>query len=448
MTSRHCILPVVLALAAVLGNTSAAQQTLAPTPPMGWNSWDSYGPAIHEDEVKANVDAMAARLKPFGWQYVVVDIEWYQPDAHAHGYIARGKVTMDQFGRFVPSLNRFPSAANGNGFRDLADYAHRRGLKFGIHIMRGIPREAVDRNLPIEGTSYHAADVADKVDVCHWEGMEDTYGVDMSKPGAQAYYDSIARLYGSWGVDYVKADDMSLPFHGAEIHALRAALNKSGRPIVLSLSPGPAPVDRYEQLKADAQLWRISNDFWDRWKDIRAQFDLMAQWQGKVHANGFPDADMLPLGHIGIRAERGDDRKSLLTQDEQYTLMSLWSIFRYPLMMGGDLPTSDSFTYGLLTNAEVLDVDQHSDNGREAYRDANIIVWTADDPRRGAKYVGVFNVGDAMQTVDLPWSRIGLPWEGAAVRDLWLHKDSGKATALTVALRPHASVLYRVSQGR
>jgi hypothetical protein len=391
---------------------------------------------------------MAARLKPFGWQYVVVDIEWYQPDAHAHGYIARGKVTMDQFGRFVPSLNRFPSAANGNGFRDLADYAHRRGLKFGIHIMRGIPREAVDRNLPIEGTSYHAADVADKVDVCHWEGMEDTYGVDMSKPGAQAYYDSIARLYGSWGVDYVKADDMSLPFHGAEIHALRAALNKSGRPIVLSLSPGPAPVDRYEQLKADAQLWRISNDFWDRWKDIRAQFDLMAQWQGKVHANGFPDADMLPLGHIGIRAERGDDRKSLLTQDEQYTLMSLWSIFRSPLMMGGDLPTSDSFTYGLLTNAEVLDVDQHSDNGREAYRDANIIVWTADDPRRGAKYVGVFNVGDAMQTVDLPWSRIGLPWEGAAVRDLWLHKDSGKATALTVALRPHASVLYRVSQGR
>jgi hypothetical protein len=355
---------------------------------------------------------------------------------------------MDQFGRFVPSLNRFPSAANGNGFRDLADYAHRRGLKFGIHIMRGIPREAVDRNLPIEGTSYHAADVADKVDVCHWEGMEDTYGVDMSKPGAQAYYDSIARLYGSWGVDYVKADDMSLPFHGAEIHALRAALNKSGRPIVLSLSPGPAPVDRYEQLKADAQLWRISNDFWDRWKDIRAQFDLMAQWQGKVHANGFPDADMLPLGHIGIRAERGDDRKSLLTQDEQYTLMSLWSIFRSPLMMGGDLPTSDSFTYGLLTNAEVLDVDQHSDNGREAYRDANIIVWTADDPRRGAKYVGVFNVGDAMQTVDLPWSRIGLPWEGAAVRDLWLHKDSGKATALTVALRPHASVLYRVSQGR
>ena len=448
MTSHPRNLPVILALAAALGSTAVAQQQLASTPPMGWNSWDSYGPAIREDEVKANVDSMAARLKPFGWQYVVVDIEWYQPDAHAHGYIARGKVTLDQYGRFVPSPNRFPSAANGNGFKSLADYAHSKGLKFGIHIMRGIPREAVDKNLPIEGSSYHGGDVADKVNVCHWAGMEDTYGVDMSKPGAQAYYDSIARLYASWGVDYVKADDMSRPFHGREIHALRTALNKTGRPIVLSLSPGPAPVDRYEELKSDAQLWRISNDFWDRWKDIRAQFELMKQWQGKVHSNGFPDADMLPLGHIGIRAERGDDRKSLLTQDEQYTLISLWSIFRSPLMMGGDLPTSDLFTYGLLTNAEVLDVDQHSDNGHEAYRDTNIIVWTADDPKSGAKYVGVFNVGDAMQKIEMPWTKIGLSWEGPAVRDLWRHEDNGMMTSLKLSLRPHASVLYKVSKRR
>jgi hypothetical protein len=223
MTSLRRNLPVVFTLAAVLGSTAVAQRLLAPTPPMGWNSWDSYGPAIREDEVKANADAMASRLKPYGWQYLVVDIEWYQPDAHAHGYIARGKVTMDQYGRFVPSPNRFPSAANGNGFKGLADYVHGKGLKFGIHIMRGIPREAVDRNLPIEGSSYHAADIADKVNICHWAGMEDTYGVDMSKPGAQAYYDSIARLYASWGVDYVKADDMSRPFHGSEIHALRTA---------------------------------------------------------------------------------------------------------------------------------------------------------------------------------------------------------------------------------
>ena len=381
MKSSARILSTVLtvtAFAMVATAARAADTLLAPTPPMGWNSWDSFGPSVRENEVKANADAMAAKLARFGWQYVVVDIEWYQPNARAHGYIPHGIVTLDPYGRFIPSLNRFPSAANGAGFKPLADYVHSKGLKFGIHIMRGIPREAVDKNLPIKGTSFHASDVADKINVCKWEGMEDTYGVDMSKPGAQAYYNSIAALYASWGVDFVKADDMSLPYHGPEIHALSVALKKTGRPIVLSLSPGPAPIEEYEDLKANAQMWRISNDFWDRWIDIKKQFDLMKAWQGKVHTGGWPDADMLPLGHIGIRAERGDDRASLLTHDEQYTLMSMWSIFRSPLMFGGDLPSSDAFTVGILTNPDVLEVDQHSANGREVYRDGGTIAWIAD----------------------------------------------------------------------
>src|SRR6202041_3272487 len=159
-----------------------------------------------------------------GWKYIIVDIERYQPKARAHGYIPRGEVSLDDYGRFLPSANRFPSAVNEVGFKPLADYVHSKGLKFGIHIMRGIPREAVDKNLPIKGTSFHAADVADKINVARWKGMEDTYGVDMTKPGAQAYYDSIAQLYASWGVDFVKADDMSAPYRGAEIHALSIAL--------------------------------------------------------------------------------------------------------------------------------------------------------------------------------------------------------------------------------
>ncbi len=419
---------------------------LAPTPPMGWNSWDSYGPAIREDEVKANVDAMASRLKSSGWQYIVVDIEWYQPDAHAHGYIARGRVDMDANGRFVPSPTRFPSAANGAGFKALADYAHSKGLKFGIHIMRGIPREAVDQNLPIEGTSFHAADVADKVNVCRWKGMEDTYGVDMSKPGAQAYYDSIARLYARWGVDYVKADDMSRPFRGPEIEALHTALSKSGRPIVLSLSPGPAPVDQYEVLKANAQLWRISNDFWDRWQDVKAQFRLMKNWQGKVQAGGFPDADMLPLGHIGIRAERGVDRNSLLTHDEQITLMSQWSIFRSPLMMGGDLPTSDDFTFSMLTNNEILAVNQHSSNGHQSYESGTLVAWTADIPDGKGKYVSMTNLGDSEANVNVPWKDLDVSYARPAVRDLWAHKDGGRVESVQVTLRPHATMLWKVSQ--
>jgi hypothetical protein len=422
-----------------------AQERLAPTPPMGWNSWDVFGPSVREAEVKSNADFMSARLAAHGWRYIIVDIEWYAPDAHAAGYIPGGRVVMDQYGRFLPSPNRFPDAADGAGFRPLADYVHGKGLQFGIHIMRGIPREAVNKNTPIEGSPYHAADIADKQDVCHWEGMEDTYGVDMNKPGAQDYYDSIARLYAQWGVDYVKADDMSRPFHKAEIHALSTALKKTGRPIVLSVSPGPAPVAQYDDLKADAQMWRISDDFWDRWVDIRKQFDLTAAWQGKSHPGGWPDADMLPLGHIGIRAERGVDRPSLLTHDEQITLMSLWSIFRSPLMFGGDLGTSDAFTISLLSNDEVLDVDQKSFGGREAYRKDSIIAWTANSSDGHSRYVAVFNIGDADRDVELSFKTLGLPPSMFQVRDLWASKTLGSVDGIKLSLRPHASVLYKLS---
>jgi alpha-galactosidase len=443
--SHSIIALTICTITAFCSPDNSPDKMLAPTPPMGWNSWDSFGPAVREDEVKANTDAMAAKLARFGWQYIIVDIEWYQPNAKSHGYIPRGEVTMDQYGRFVPSSNRFPSAVNDAGFKSLADYVHSKGLKFGIHIMRGIPREAVDKNLPIKGTKFHAADVADKVNVCKWRGMEDTYGIDMSKPGAQAYYDSIAELYASWGVDYVKADDMSRPYRGSEIHALSVALKKTGRPIVLSLSPGPAPVDKYEDLKANAQLWRISNDFWDRWVDVKKQFDLMKNWEGTVHPNGWPDADMLPLGHIGIRAERGDDRASLLTHDEQYTLMSLWSIFRSPLMLGGDIPSSDSFTIEILTNSEVLDVNQHSDNGHQSFRDGSTVVWTADIPGSKSKYVALFNIGDTANDINLPWSSVEIAASKATVRDLWLHTDSKDVDAIHLSLRPHASILVKVT---
>jgi alpha-galactosidase len=434
------------AAAFTLFSNAFGQASLAPTPPMGWNSWDSFGPSVREPEVKSNADFMSAKLASHGWQYIVVDIEWYAPDAHAAGYIPRGRVSMDAYGRFVPAPNRFPTAVNGAGFKPLSDYVHSKGLKFGIHIMRGIPRNAVDENLPIEGTHFHAADIADKQNICHWNGMEDTYGVDMSKPGAQAYYDSIARLYAQWGVDYVKADDMSRPYHKAEIHALSMALKKTGRPIVLSLSPGPAPIAEYDNLKANAELWRISNDFWDRWVDVLKQFDLTAAWQGKSHPGGWPDADMLPLGHIGIRAERGVDRSSLLTHDEQITLMSLWSIFRSPLMFGGDLATSDAFTVGLLTNQNVLDVDQKSSDGRQAYSQNSIIAWTANGQDPHSKYVAIFNTSDAPKAIDLPFQTLGLPTGTFQVRDLWASKDIGSTDRVKISLRPHAAVLYKVVQ--
>jgi hypothetical protein len=441
---------IVLGLAALPATAVDAQpltELLAPTPPMGWNSWDCYGPSVTEKEVKANADYMAKHLAQHGWQYVVVDIQWSEPNAGAHGYRPNAELVMDEYGRLTPALNRFPSAENGQGFKPLADYVHSLGLKFGIHIMRGIPRQAVAKNLPVLGTNLRAGDVANPKSICAW--LTDMYGVDMTKPGGQAYYDSIVKLYAQWGVDYIKADDMSSPYHRDEIAALSQAIKKSGRPIVLSLSPGPAPLEQAEDLKKHAQLWRISGDFWDNWKSLKEQFSLCRAWAPHTVPGHWPDADMLPLGRIGIRGERGDDRHTNFTQDEQFTHMTLWSISRSPLMFGGDLPSNDAFTLALLTNDEVLAVDQHSIGNHELYAERNQVVWVASVPDSQDKYLALFNLDDhAPATMRVKCTQSNLSGQ-CTVRDLWQHKDLGNPGGkLSVEVRPHGARLFRIHPAR
>ncbi|SPE37368.1 Glycoside hydrolase, clan GH-D [Candidatus Sulfopaludibacter sp. SbA6] len=426
-----------------IARLAAAADSPAPTPPMGWNSWDSYGTGVTEAEVRANAGYMAARLKSHGWQYVVVDIQWSEPNPQVHGYRPNTELAMDQYGRLLPAPNRFPSAANGKGFAPLADAIHRQGLKFGIHIMRGIPRRAVSANLPVFGASAHAADIADPQSICRWN--TDMYGVDMSKPGAQDYYNSILQLYAGWGVDYIKADDIATPFHGEEIAALHRAIQKTGRAIVLSLSPGPADVARASFYAENANLWRISGDFWDRWQDLRANFALLNTWSTHVQPGAWPDADMLPLGRIGIRAERGNDRPTRLTRDEQRTLMSLWSIARSPLMFGGDLPSNDQFTLSLLANDETIAVNQKATHSRQLFERAGRIAWISEAEGSNARYLAVFNVGDKEPAeIHVEWSDLGLPPK-CGLRDLWERKDLGTAPGgYTFQVGPHASGLYRV----
>lgn len=436
-----------IALFTVLSLPACSQTSLAPTPPMGWNSWDSFGTTVTEDEVKANADYMAAHLASHGWQYIVVDIQWSEPHPQTHGYRANADLVMDDYGRLIPAPARFPSAANGQGFKALADYVHQKGLLFGIHIMRGIPRRAVDASLPIEGSKYHAADIADKQSICRWNG--DMYGVDTSRPGGQDYYDSIARLYASWGLDFIKADDMfSYPTgdHNPEIAALHAAIVKTGRPIVLSLSPGTRDTSRAEFLSQNAQMWRISGDFWDRWVDLKAQFARYRAWQPFVKVGHWPDGDMLPLGHIGIRAERGDPRMSLLTHDEQRMLMTLWFIARSPLMFGGNLPDNDALTLSLMDNDEALSVNQHATSSHELFTRGNQVAWVAEIAGSPERYLAVFNIGDTgEEPVQINWSDVGLP-PSCAERDLWARKDVGTVKdGQTFKLLPHTAGLYKLT---
>jgi hypothetical protein len=415
---------------------------------MGWNSWDSYGTTVTEAQVKANTDAVARDLASHGWQYIVVDIQWYEPNAQGHDYAPGAKLAMDEYGRLLPAVNRFPSSANGQGFKPLADYIHSKGLKFGIHIMRGIPRQAVEQNTPIKGAQYHAADIADKENGCRWN--PDMWGVDTTKPGSQAYYDSLAELYALWGVDFIKADDMgSHLYQPAEMKALSLAIRKTGRSIVLSISPGPAPLSEVQFFQKYAQMWRISDDFWDDWKLLKEQFDRTRDWALYVGRNDtWPDADMLPLGKLRVTAKEGGGSPTKFTPDEQKTLLTLWCIFRSPLIFGGDLTSLDPATLALITNDEVLAVSQHSYGNHQSLEEGAIRTWTAAGSVRGEYYIAVFNLGDESTTVSLPWNRFFHVGSTAEVRDLWARKTLGRESGIEVNLRPHASALYRISNFR
>lgn len=368
-------------------------QTWALTPPMGWNSWDCYGPSVVESEVKANADYMAANLKQYGWEYIVVDIRWYVDNQTSGTYNAYANSTFiyDQYGRYMPSPTRFPSSANGEGFKPLADYIHGKGLKFGIHIMRGVPNVAVTNKLPVkDGNGKTAADIYTTADQCTW--LQDNYTV-LPVAGAQEYYNSIFNLYASWGVDFVKCDDLSRPYHTDEINMLRNAIDQCGRPIVLSMSPGETPVEDYDHARTHANQWRTVDDFWDNWSQLNYSFTVCNKWSPYIAHGTWPDADMLPLGHISIRGERGVDRQTLFTQDEQYTLMTLWSIFKSPLMFGGNLPDNTTFTKNLITNDEVLAMHKSVVNNKQWYNANDLIAWTGDDPNNGDKFVALFNNG-------------------------------------------------------
>jgi hypothetical protein len=366
----------------------------AATPPMGWNSWDCYGPTVTEAEVKANADYMAKYLKPYGWDYIVVDIRWYVGNDKAHGYNEKDPdYVLDQYGRFLPAVNRFPSAAGGKGFKPLANYLHKKGLKFGIHIMRGIPVIAVKQNLPIKGTNVTARDIFSDKDQCSW--LRDMYTVVPGKPGAQEYYNSLFELYASWGLDFVKIDDLSSPIYfEEEINMIRKAIDRTGRKIVLSTSPGETPIAHAGHVQKNANMWRTVGDFWDSWQQLKEHFEVFERWNKWRSYGAYPDGDMLPMGKIGIRAERGNPRMTNFTPDEQYTLMTLWSIFKSPLMFGGNLPDNNPFTLSLLTNKKVLKVLNESINNKPLFTDENKAAWIADEPGTGAKYLAVFNTTD------------------------------------------------------
>ena len=389
------------------------------TAPMGWNSWDCYGASVDEKTVRQNAEFCAKYLKEYGWEYIVVDIQWYEPTAENHEYHPFTELCIDEVSRLMPAENRFPSSSGGKGFAPLAEYIHSLGLKFGIHIMRGIPRQAVHRNTPITGTDVTARQVAKTASICVWN--TDMYGVDPNKKGAYEYYRSIFDLYASWGIDFVKCDDIAreMPECADELKLISKAMNDCGRDMVLSLSPGPAKLEYAELYKQCADMWRITDDFWDNWELLYNMFERTEKWSIHTGAGNWPDADMLPIGPLRQDYDKNDRTK--FTEDEQITMLTLWSIFRSPLFIGGEMTGFDDFTMSLITNKDIIGMHTNARNSHQVWRKDvcgnEIILWKAVSDE-GGTYLAVFNAGDTSADVDIDLSSAEL-YGTYDVTELW-----------------------------
>lgn len=415
---------------------------IAKTSPMGWNSWDCYGAAVDEKTVRANADFMAKNLKQYGWEYIVVDIQWSQPTAKNHEYEPFADLCMDEYGRLIPAENRFPSAAGGKGFAPLAEYVHSLGLKFGIHIMRGIPRQAVHKNVKIKGSDKTARQIASTNRICQWN--PDMYGVDADKDGARAYYDSIFELYASRGVDFIKCDDICRETGHAEeeLIMLSDALKGCGRDMVLSLSPGPALLEKAELYKQVSNMWRITDDFWDKWELLYAMFERAEKWCTHTGAGNWPDADMLPVG--AILQDYDKNSRTKFTRDEQYTMLTLWSIFRSPLMIGGEMTVMDDFTLKLLTNEDILKMHKNSRHAHQVWRreigGIEHVLWIAASSD-GGFYLAVFNAGEADSEIKINLEEIEIDSKISGT-ELWSGDSVTAEEKLNVKLPKHGAKAY------
>lgn len=427
------VLSVLMATAINLNSKQTVVQ-LAQTPPMGWNSFDSYGVYLHEKAAFENLEAMATKLKPFGYEYFVIDAGWFgefklQPGTMFPAEKHACKMKFNEFGLLQPSDTYFP-----NGFKKLIDRTHELGLKFGLHLMRGIPRSAVKANVPIKGTKYFAQDIADTTSICNWNYQN--YGVDMTKPGAQEFYNSFMNQMAEWGVDFIKYDD--IVHKPLEIKAVAKAIEQCGRPIMLSLSPGgnvdPNNLDAFQK----GHMLRVTPDIWDDQKGIDECFHDWRKWNGKSKPGFWIDMDMIPFGQLQMMspkpkgvtgtesnkeladkiksgevanfellAGKGFNRWSEFTKDQMYTFITMRALSASPLMMGGDLPSLDKFSLKLITNKDMLACNQNGIMGSLVYDKDGIEIWKTPKKNGKGGWIGIFNRKKEIKLVSLKQSDFG-----------------------------------------
>ena len=462
MNQKIKFLTLTAALFSLAGAFAGAEPgPIAPKPPLGWNSFDSYGVYLHEKAAMENLEAMAKHLEPYGYEYFVIDNGWFGEYKLKPGTIYplekhASDVRLNEHGHVIPSKTYF-----AGGLAPIINRCHELGLKFGIHMMRGIPRKAYDMNVPIKGTSYKARDIAD-IDPkknCTW--CTYNYGVDMSKPGAQEWYDGLIQHLADMGVDLIKYDDI-VPYP-AEVEAVAKAIKKTGKPILLSLSPGnDAPVEAIKSFQM-AQMLRVTQDVWDHANYIDDCFDAWKKWTGKESENFWIDMDMIPFGQLLMMSPKkemqgeGDEaavrlaghgyrRWQQYSQDQMFTFITLRALSASPLMVGGDLPTMDGFSLRLLTDPDMLACNQNGVMGKLVSAVDGIEVWkTPEKGDRNKGWVGVFNRSNRLKTVKLTPKFLDL--EGnATLHDIWKGRKEhplGPSSAIEIDIQADGVLFLR-----
>lgn len=400
---KNTLAPFILFVCFVVANTAAFAQDnalskgLALTPPMGWNSWNKFGCNVSDELVRGVADGMVkSGMKDAGYQYVVIDDCW-QGTRDAHG-----DITADP--------QRFPS-----GIKPLADYVHSLGLKFGIY-----------------------SDAGEKT--CE------------KRPGGLGHEYQDALKYASWGVDYLKYD-WCFTLNGLDAKTaylnIRKALDASGRPIVLSICEWGTHQPWLWGAEVGGNLWRTTGDIQDRWggqekwpggdccsNGVTAILDQEAGLYSYAGPGHWNDPDMLEVGNGGM------------TTGEYRAHFSLWAMLAAPLIAGNDLRSMAPEIREILTNKEVIAVDQDrlGREGQRVWKDGDLEVW-AKQLQDGSRAVALLNRGSSEQSISVNWEQIGYPDHlNAAVRDLWAHKDLGNFSGkFSAPVGSHAVVMVRVS---
>jgi len=451
--------------------TNETVKPLAQTPPMGWNSFDSYGVYLHDKVAMENLEAFAEKLKPHGYEYFVIDAGWFGEFRLKEGTMFpaekhASKMKFNEFGLLQPSDTYFP-----NGLQPVIDRCHELGLKFGLHLMRGIPRAAFKANTPVKGTKYFAQDIADTTSICAWN--QQNYGIDMSKPGAQEFYNSLMNQMAEWGVDFIKYDDI-VPYP-KEVEAVANAIAQCGRPMVLSLSPGDEVDPNHLEAFQMAHMLRVTPDIWDEQKGINECFEAWRKWQGKERAGFWIDMDMIPFGQLQMMSPKpagvsgnetkqelmdkmkagelanfelltgkGFNRQSKFTKDQMYTFITLRALSASPLMMGGDLPTLDDFSLKLITDKDVLECNQNGIMGSLVYEEGGIEIWKT--PKNNSKdgWIGIFNRTEEIKSISLKQGNLGLDTaESYLLHDVW---NKGEVSTLDFEINPNGVIFLKYTK--